>query len=227
MRGAMLRQTCVVCGWPERESTNSWKRMSASTEPEQLAFARAASAIVQTSFASSAKSASSICSSAFGEAEALEREADRDQHLLDLLLGDAEHDGAAVRVRDDEALVLELAQRLAHGAAARLQLARDPLLDQPLAVGEAADRDRLAQVVDDLLAPRTALLAARRGRGVAVRATAGRAGSTCTDSDCCVKAIVDNLQMVDNPPERALAYTRPCGSPTSRPPRSVCRCASR
>ena len=70
------------------------------------------------------------------EAEALEREADRDQHLLDLLLGDAEHDRAAVRVRDDEALVLELAQRLADGAAARLQLARDPLLDQPVAVGE-------------------------------------------------------------------------------------------
>ena len=32
MRGAMLRQTCVVCGCPERESTNSWKRMSASTQ---------------------------------------------------------------------------------------------------------------------------------------------------------------------------------------------------
>ena len=135
MRGAMLRHTCVVCGCPERESTNSWKRMSASTRRSSSP-SRAPSAIIQTSFASSAKSASSICSSALREAEALEREADRDQHLLDLLLGDAEHDRAAVGVRDDEALVLELLQRLAHGAAARLQLARDPLLDQPLAVGE-------------------------------------------------------------------------------------------
>ena len=82
------------------------------------------------------------------EAELLERQADRDQDLVHLLVGDAEHDGAAVRVRDDESLVLELPQRLAHRAAARLQLARDPVLDQPLAVLELADDDRLAQRLD-------------------------------------------------------------------------------
>ena len=57
------------------------------------------------------------------EAVALEREPDRDQDLLHLLVRDAEHDGAAVGERHHEALVLELPQRLAHRAAARAELA--------------------------------------------------------------------------------------------------------
>jgi len=58
--------------------------------------------------------------------------------------------------------VLELAQRLTDGDPRLvLQLAGDALLDQPFAVGETADRDRLAQKVDDLLAPRAALLRPR------------------------------------------------------------------
>ena len=76
---------------------------------------------------------------------------------MHLLVGDAEHDGAAIRVRDDESLVLELLQRLAHGAAARLQLARDLVLDQALAVLELAGDDRLAQRLDHLLAAGAAL----------------------------------------------------------------------
>ncbi len=64
--------------------------------------------------------------------------------------------------------MLELAQRLAHGTAARLQLGRDPLLDQPVAVAVAPDGDRLAQEVDDLLTAGAALLARRAGDTVAV-----------------------------------------------------------
>ena len=161
------------------------------------------------------------------EAEALQRQPDRDQHLLDLLLGDAEHDRAAVRVRDDEALVLELAQRLAHGAAARVQLGRDPLLDQPVAVGEPADRDRLAQVVDDVLAARAALLALPRAPAPPASAPSASRLDVCADSAGCVKGIVDNLRIVDNPMERALAYTRSCGSQVSKRLRSGCRSASR
>ena len=55
------------------------------------------SPISQTSFASSAKSASRHPLERLREAEPLEREADRDQDLVHLLVGDAEHDGAAVR----------------------------------------------------------------------------------------------------------------------------------
>jgi hypothetical protein len=70
--------------------------------------------------------------------------------------------------------VLELVQRLAHRAAARVQLARDALLDQPLAVREPPDGDRLAQVVDNLLAPGAALLPPLRGRLGAVRGVLDR-----------------------------------------------------
>ena len=52
--------------------------------------------------------------------------------------------------------MLELPERLAHGAAARLELPRDPVLDQPLAVGELSDHDRLAKRLDHPLSPRRA-----------------------------------------------------------------------
>ena len=61
IRGAMLRHTWVVWGCPERESTSSWKRMSASTQRSRSP-ARAPSPISHTSFASSAKSASVMSS---------------------------------------------------------------------------------------------------------------------------------------------------------------------
>ena len=75
-----------------------------------------------------------------------------EREFTQFLVGDAEHDGTAIRVRDDESLVLELLQRLAHRAAARLQLARDLVLDQALSVLEPTGDDRLAQGLDDLLA---------------------------------------------------------------------------
>ena len=93
----------------------------------------AACSISQTCLPSSAKSSSVIRSSACDEAVALEREPDRDQDLLHLLVRDAEHDGAAVREGHHEALVLELAERLAHRPAARAELRRERRLDQPLA----------------------------------------------------------------------------------------------
>ena len=94
------------------------------------------------------------------EAEPLEREPDRDQDLVHLLVGDAEHDRAAVGVGDDEPLVLELAERLPHRAAARLELARDPVLDQAVAVRVAPDDDRLAQRLEHPLPPRARALGA-------------------------------------------------------------------
>ena len=130
--------------------------MSASTDFCR-SFVLAASPIIQTSFASSAKSASLHPLDRLRDAELLERQAHGDQHLVHLLVGDAEHDGAAIRVRDDESLVLELPQRLAHRAAARLQLARDLVLDQALAVLELPGDDRLAQRLDHLLAAGAAL----------------------------------------------------------------------
>ena len=99
------------------------------------------------------------------EAVALEREADRDQDLLHLLVRDAEHDGAAVGDGHHEALVLELAQRLADGAAARPELARERRLDQPLAGLVASGDDLAAEDLDDLLTARaTPARAARRRR---------------------------------------------------------------
>ena len=74
------------------------------------------------------------------EAEPLERQPDRDQDLVHLLVGDAEHDRTAVGVGDDEPLVLELAEGFPDRPAARVQLTRDAILDQPLAVGELSDR---------------------------------------------------------------------------------------
>ena len=103
------------------------------------------------------------------EAEPLERQADRDQDLVHLLVGDPEHHGAAIGVRDDEPLVLELAERLADRAAARVQLARDAILDQPLTVGQLADDDRLAQGFEHLLAAGAAPLRALDGRVVGHR----------------------------------------------------------
>ena len=95
------------------------------------------------------------------DAELLEGEAHGDEHLVHLLVGDAEHDSAAIRIRDDEALVLELPQRFAYRTAARLQLARDLVLDQPLAVLELAGDDRFPQRLDHL---GTAGAASRRFR---------------------------------------------------------------
>ena len=85
--------------------------MSASTDICR-SFSRAASPIDHTSLPSSAKSASVHPLHRLRDAELLERQPHRDQHLLHLLVGDAEDDRAAIGVRHDESLVLELAQRL-------------------------------------------------------------------------------------------------------------------
>ena len=107
------------------------------------------------------------------EAVALEREPDRDQDLLHLLVRDAEDDGTAIRERHHEALVLELAQCLAHRAAARAELGRERRLDQALTRLVAAHDDRAAQDLDDLLPTRPALTGAsiEDNRGCAIDAT--------------------------------------------------------
>ncbi len=130
------------------------------------------------------------------EAVALEREADRDQHLLHLFVRDAEHDGATVGDRHHEALVLELAQRLAHRAPARAELARQRRLDQALARLEPAGDDLAAEDLHDLLTAGAALARA------------------AVDDDCrCAfvthegrspsSVIVDNNRIVDNRATRA------------------------
>ena len=80
MRGAMLPQTWVVCGWPERESTNSWKRMSASTQRSRSS--------VAGRLAHQPDLLRELAEVGLGhplerlrEAEPLEREPDRDQDL--------------------------------------------------------------------------------------------------------------------------------------------------
>ena len=107
------------------------------------------------------------------EAVALEGEPDRDQDLLHLLVRDAEDDGAAIRERHHEALVLELAQCLADRAAARAELRRQRRLDQALARLVGAHDDRAAQDLDHLLASRPALAGAsvEDYRGCAIDAT--------------------------------------------------------
>ena len=91
------------------------------------------------------------------EAVPLEGEANRDQHLLHLVVGDAEDDRAPIGERHHEALVLELSQRLPDGAAARPELGREGRLDQALAGLVAAHDDRAAQDLDDLLPSRAPL----------------------------------------------------------------------
>jgi len=94
------------------------------------------------------------------EAVALEREPDRDQDLLHLLVGDSEDNGSTVGERLHEPLVLELSQRLAHRAAARPELRREGRLDQPLAWLIVAHDDRAAQDLHDLLSSRSSLAGA-------------------------------------------------------------------
>ncbi len=119
-----------------------------------------------------------------GEAVALERQADRDQHLLDLLVGDAEDDRSPVGEGHDEAFVLELAERLANRAAARPELRRERRLDQAVAGLEAAGDDRRPQDLDHLLAPRAGLRSRVGDSRPARPAVAGRTavGWSCRQS---------------------------------------------
>ena len=77
------------------------------------------------------------------EPELLEHEADRDEHSVHFVLGDADHDGAAVGVGDDEPFVLELPKRLARGSACRLEPGHDPVLHESLAWLQPAVDDRV------------------------------------------------------------------------------------
>ena len=131
------------------------------------------------------------------KAVALEREPDRDQDLLNFLVGDPEHDGAPIGKRHHEPLVLELAERLADGPAAGAELGRERRLDESLAGLVAPRDDRAAKDLDDLLPARAALAGPsieddRRGASSAI----------CHHVPRCYK-IVDNQQMVDNPARRA------------------------
>ena len=75
-----------------------------------------------------------------GEGAFLEQRPDRVDRL-DLALADADDDRAAVREELDEALLLELAERLADGSAADAELGREGDLEQPRAGGDLAAED--------------------------------------------------------------------------------------
>ena len=68
------------------------------------------------------------------ERDLLDDRADRDQDLGDLLLGDLDHDRAAVRVGHDEPFLLEDHDRLAHGTAADAVSGGEVTLDEAVAV---------------------------------------------------------------------------------------------
>ena len=91
------------------------------------------------------------------EPELLQHEPDRDQDAVHLVLRDADHDGAAVRVRDHEPFVLQLAECLAGGAAGRLEPGHDPVLDEPLARLQATVDDRVPELDGDAIAREHAL----------------------------------------------------------------------
>jgi hypothetical protein len=156
----MLRHTCVV-RLAEHESMNSWKRMSASTSagrrspPPHQPDLLGELGVVGLRHALDR----------LREAEPLEREPDRDEDLVHLLVGDAQDDGTPVGVGDDEPFVLELAERLMDGPAARRELARDALFRSAVAVLVPADHDCLAKSLEDALPARArALRPARSGR---------------------------------------------------------------
>ena len=100
-----------------------------------------------------------------GEPVSLERQPNRDHHAVHLLLRDAEDECAAVGHMGHESLVHQLAERLAHGRAARPELRSDPLLDQTVAGLDSADSDRLPDDLHHVLGPmRAAPGSERRGR---------------------------------------------------------------
>ena len=71
--------------------------------------------------------------------------------LGDVLARGGGDGGAAVGLVDDEALLLQLEERLADRAAADVEHPGEVVLDQPLAGGDAAGEDRLAHRVDDVV----------------------------------------------------------------------------
>src|SRR6185312_14605379 len=78
--------------------------------------------------------------------EPLEQDAHA-RHLRDALLRQLRHAGAAAREPDDEALVLELRQRLAHRDVADTQPVRQRAFDEPLPGRVLAVMDPLAQPI--------------------------------------------------------------------------------
>ena len=87
------------------------------------------------------------------ERDLLDDRADRDQDLGDLLLGDLDHDRAAVRVGHDEPFLLEDHDRLAHGTAADAVSGGEVTLDEAVARPEVPGRDAFAQMTQHPIAP--------------------------------------------------------------------------
>lgn len=83
------------------------------------------------------------------EGKTLQREPDRDENLVDFLLRDSEYLSPTVRVGYDEALLLQLPERLADGPAAHLQLLRYLFFDDAVAWFEAPVDDRGAEHIGD------------------------------------------------------------------------------
>jgi hypothetical protein len=64
---------------------------------------------------------------------------------LHLLFRDAKDDRATIGVRDNEAFMFELSERLPHRPTARVKFACDAVFDKALAILVAAHRDLLAK----------------------------------------------------------------------------------
>ena len=87
--------------------------------------------------------------------ELLDRRADRDEHMENLVAPDLDDNSAAVREGRDEAFLLELAESFANGAATHPELLGQLLLEQAFTGDGVPVNDRTAECLRDLLAKRS------------------------------------------------------------------------
>ena len=89
--------------------------------------------------------------------ELLDRRADGDEHVENLVAPDLDDDSAAVRKGRDEAFLLELAESFADRAATHPELLGQLLLEQAFTGDGVPVNDRTAECLRDLLAERSIL----------------------------------------------------------------------
>lgn len=100
--------------------------------------------------------------------------------IPDILRGESHNHAAAARDVLEEAVLFQLADRLAHGCPAGPQLPGQLRLDQPLAWGEGAAEDHLPQYVVDAFPDRGEVM--DRHRGVFRSVVKGAAGPPRLDN---------------------------------------------